>query len=146
MARARMFGATVRCIARHYGLSPSRVHSIVADVLVLSPRPKRPRKSRERPGRWLHFFRLKSQARDLRKRGYSYREIAERLGLSHGCVYNAARMVKIAELRGRAWLTHHQGRPKAWKRELLAGAAGSPPWDTGGTLPAKKPQLSTIAR
>lgn len=120
IVRARMFGGTIRGIAKSCGLSPSRVHAIVAGVLVLFPRPKRQRKSRARPGRWLKFFRLRSEARALRKLGYSYHEIAERLGISHGCVYNAARMVKIAELQGRAWLSHEEGRPRAWKRDLLA--------------------------
>ena len=120
MVRARMFGMTIRNIAKHFGLSRSRAHAIVAGVLILFPAPKRPRKSRQRPGRWLRFFQLRSQARDLRKHGYSYREIAERLGISHGCAYNAARMVKIAELHGRAWLTHQRGRPREWKRELLS--------------------------
>lgn len=117
---SRIMGATITAIARGYGLSRSHVHRIVADVLILRSWPKRPRKSRARPDRWLNFNRLKCAARALRKRGYSYREIGEHLGISHGCAYNAARMVKIAELRGRAWLSHEEGRPRAWKRELLA--------------------------
>lgn len=42
------------------------------------------------------------------------------LGISHGCAYNAARMVRIASLEGRAWLSHEEGQPRSWKRELLA--------------------------
>jgi DNA invertase Pin-like site-specific DNA recombinase len=117
---SRMMGATITALATGYGLSRSHVHRIVAGVPILLSRPKRPRKSRARPERWLRFFQLRSRARDLRKRGYSYREISDRLGISHGCAYNAARMVKIAELRGRAWLSHEEGRPRSWQRELLA--------------------------
>lgn len=29
-------------------------------------------------------------------------------------------MVKTASLEGRAWLSHEEGRPQAWKREMLA--------------------------
>lgn len=93
---SRMMGATITALATAYGLSRTHVHRIVAGVPVCISRPKRPRKSRERPGRWLRFFRLRSEARDLRKLGYSYHEIAERLGISHGCAFNAARMVRIA--------------------------------------------------
>ncbi len=116
---SRMMGATITALANEYGLSRSHVHRIVAGVLILLPRPKRPRKARTNPARWLRFFDLKCRARALRRLGYSYHQIAERLGISHGCAFNAARMVRIAELHGRAWLSHEQGRPRAWKRELL---------------------------
>jgi hypothetical protein len=118
---SRMRGATITGLANGTGLSRTHVHRIVAGVPILQPRPKRPRKSRERPDRWLRFFDLKCKARALRKLGYSYHEIADRLGISHGCAFNAARMVKVfTELRGRAWLSHKEGRPRAWKRELLS--------------------------
>lgn len=117
---SRMMGATITALATGYGLSRSHVHRIVAGVPILISRPKRPPKSRARPGRFLHFLRLKNEARSLRRLGLSYSEIAERLGISRGCAFNAARMVRIAELRGRAWLSHEQGRPRAWKRELLS--------------------------
>jgi AraC-like DNA-binding protein len=119
---SRILGATITALATGYGLSRSHVHRIVAGVPILLSVPKRPRKNRAKPDRWLKFYRLKCDARDLRKRGYSYREIADRLSISHGCAYDAARMVKITELRGRAWLSHEEGRPRAWKRELLASA------------------------
>lgn len=116
---SRMMGATIVALATGYGLSRRHIHRIVAGVPILRSVPKRPRKSRRRPERWLRFFELRSQARDLRKRGYSYHQIAAMLGISHGCAFNAARMVKIAHLEGRAWLSHEEGRPRAWKRELL---------------------------
>ena len=56
---------------------------------------------------------------DLRKRGYSYREIAERTGLSRSATHNYARLVKITELRGNAWLSLIDGRPKEWKKRLM---------------------------
>lgn len=124
---SRMMGATITALATEYRLSRSHVHRIVAGVPVLISRPKRPRKSRARPERWLRFFQLRSQARDLRKRGYSYRQIAAMLGISHGCAYNAARMVRITRLEGRAWLSHEEGRPRSWKRELLAQHCPGPP-------------------
>lgn len=117
---SRMLGATITALAAGYGLSRSHIHRIVVGVPIFVSRPKRPRKSRVRPGRWLKFHRLKCDARDLRRLGLSYSEIAERLGISRGCAFNAARMVRIVELRGRAWLSHEQGRPRAWKRDLLA--------------------------
>lgn len=117
---SRMMGATLRTLATGYELSLTHVHRIVAGVPILISRPKRPRKSRARPERWLRFFQLRSRARDLRKRGYSYHQIAAMLGISHGCAFNAAHMVKIARLEGRAWLSHEEGRPRSWKRELLA--------------------------
>jgi hypothetical protein len=118
---SRMMGATISALAIGTGLSRTHVHRIVAGVPVFISRPKRPRKSRARPARWLHFFEMRLRALDLRKLGYSYSEIADRLGISRGCAFNAARMVKVfAELRGRAWLSHEEGRPRAWKRELLA--------------------------
>jgi hypothetical protein len=58
----------------------------------------------------------------LVEEGLSEVVIAERLGISRGCAFNAARMVKITKLEGRAWLSHEEGRPRAWKRELLARA------------------------
>lgn len=116
---SRMMGATITALATGYGLSRSHVHRIVAGVPILIPRKKRPPKPRTNPARWLRFFDLKCRARDLRRLGYSYHQIAERLGISHGCAFNAARMARIAELHGRAWLSHEQGRPRAWKRELL---------------------------
>lgn len=36
----RAYGATIRQIARHVGLSKSRVHEIVADVAIVPPRPE----------------------------------------------------------------------------------------------------------
>lgn len=120
---SRMMGATITALATEYRLSRSHVHRIVAGVPIFVTRPKRPRKSRQRPGRWLKFHRLKCEARSLRRLGLSYTEIAERLGISRGCAFNAARMVRIAELHGRAWLSHEEGRPRAWKRELLARAS-----------------------
>lgn len=96
------------------------MHRIVAGVPVLISRPKRPRKPRHNPARWLRFHRLKCEARNLRRLGLSYTEISERLGISRGCAFNAARLVRIVELQGRAWLSHEEGRPRAWKRELLA--------------------------
>ena len=127
MVRDRIMGATLRALAAGYGLSLTHVRRIVAGVPILISRPKRPRKSRARPERSMRFFQLRSRARDLRKRGYSYREIAERLGISHGCAYNAARMVRITRLEGRAWLSHEEGRPRSWKRELLAQHRPGPP-------------------
>lgn len=127
MVKARMFGATIRNIARHFNLSRTHAHAIVAGVLMLRRPERRPRKSRARPERALHFLRLRCEARELRRLGYSYREIAERLGISCGLAFNAAHMVRIAELRGRAWLSHREGRPKAWKRELLARSRTRPP-------------------
>lgn len=118
---SRMMGATITALAVGSGLSRTHVHRIVAGVPVLQPRRRPRRKSRARPDRWLRFFDLKCRARDLRKLGYSYSEIADQLGISRGCAFNAARMVKVfAELRGRAWLSHEQGRSRAWKRELLS--------------------------
>ncbi len=127
IAQARMLGGTFRGIARRFHLSPRHVHRIAGDVAVLFSRPKRPPKSRARPERWQRFFRLKCDARDLRKLGYSYREIAERLGISPSLAFKAARMVKIAELHGRAWLSPREGRPKVWKRELLTRSCTRPP-------------------
>lgn len=127
IVRARLFGGTIRGIAAGFGLSPSLVHAIVAGVHPIITKPKRPRKSRQRLGRWLRFNDLKRDARSLRMRGYSYREIAEQMGISHGCAYNAAHYVRIIDLHGRAWLSHEEGRPKAWKRELLAQHRPGPP-------------------
>jgi DNA invertase Pin-like site-specific DNA recombinase len=117
---ARLTGATLAELATGFGLSRTHVHRIVAGVPVFVWRSRRSRKSRERPDRCLRCHRLRGDARALRRVGFSYREIAERLGISRGCVFNAARMVNIAELQGRAWLSHEEGRPRAWKRALLA--------------------------
>ncbi len=135
---SRMMGATITALAAGYGLSRSHVHRIVAGVPIFISRPKRPRKSRERPARWLRFHRLKCEARSLRRLGLSYTEIAERLGISRGCAFNAARMVRIAELQGRAWLSHEEGRPRAWKRELLT-RAGPPVMPLAGGLASGLP-------
>ena len=42
MAKARMMGATLRSIARAFGLSAGRVHCLVGDVLILVRRPRPP--------------------------------------------------------------------------------------------------------
>lgn len=125
MVRDRMMGASLRALASGYGLSLTHVRRIVAGVPILKSRPKRPRKSRARPERWFRFFQLRSRARDLRKRGYSYRQIAAMLGVSRSFAFDVARMVRITSLEGRAWLSHAEGRPRFWKRELLA-RTGSP--------------------
>ena len=121
MATARMMGATLRSIARAFGLSVGRVHAIVGDVLILHRRPnyRPPAKSSARPERAAHFRKLRSMALDLRKRGYSYRQIAEQTGLSRSAAHNYARRVKITELRGNARLSLTDGRPKEWKKHLM---------------------------
>ena len=40
MAYERLRGATVRAIAKRFGLSKSRVHQIVADVEIIGPPPR----------------------------------------------------------------------------------------------------------
>lgn len=122
---SRILGATIRSLANAYGLSRTHVHRIVAGVPVLRSIPNRRRKPRRDPTRLLRFHHLKCEARSLRRLGLSYTEIAERLGISRGCAFSAARMVRIAELQGRAWLSHEEGRPRAWKRELLARRAAA---------------------
>jgi DNA invertase Pin-like site-specific DNA recombinase len=91
-------------------------------VLIRRPRPSA--KSRARPERAEHFRKLRSLALDLRKRGYSYREIAKRTGLSRSATHNYARKVKIAELQGSAWLGLSEVRPKEWKKLLMAQTSG----------------------
>ena len=113
---ARMVGATITELATSFGLSRTHVHRIVAGVPVFVWRPRRPRKSRERPGRWLRFHRLKGDARALRRLGLSYTEIAERLGISRGCAFNAARMA----LHGDG--THHVSLDKVIKTMRETGA------------------------
>lgn len=120
MATARMMGATLRSIALAFGLSVGRVHGIVGDVLILHRRPSHrpPAKSRARPERAAHYRKLRSLAMDLRKLGYSYRQIAEQTGLSRSAAHNYARRVNITELRGNAWLSLTDGRPTEWKKRL----------------------------
>ena len=121
MAAARMMGATLMGIARAFGLSVGRVHAIVGNVLILYRRPncRPPAKSRAMPERAAHFRKLRWMALDLRKLGYSYRQIAEQTGLSRSAAHNYARRVKITELRGNAWLSLADGRPKEWKKRLM---------------------------
>lgn len=116
----RMFGATFERLAAAYGLSKTHVFRIAGGVPIFVTRPRPPPKSRKRPERAMHFARLRAQARELRKRGFSYRQIEEQTGLSRAAAYAAARLVKITGLEGRAWLSHESGRPRAWMRELLA--------------------------
>lgn len=115
--RARMFGASLRKIARAYGLSLSHVQRITAGVLVIITTPKRPRKSRKRPERQQCYFELRQQAYTLRKRGFSYRQIAKAVGCSHGFAHLVAKPVKITKLEGNAWLSR-EGRPKAWVKSV----------------------------
>lgn len=118
----RSGGKSLRALASRYGLSVTHVQRIVIGVPIFAR--KRPRQARkpppERSDHWLRWFQLRNRARELRKRGYSYRQIATMLGISKSCAFEAACMVKITSLEGRAWLSHADGRPRAWKRELLA--------------------------
>lgn len=119
MRGLRTLGADIAELATRYGLSKSRVHQIVAGVDVLIPRPKPTPKSRRRPERAEKFRQLRTIAVDLRKRGYSYRQIALQVGVGVSTAYNWTNRVLVRSLEGSAWLDR-TGRPKAWRKSLPA--------------------------
>lgn len=119
----RILGASLRELAKRHGLSKARVRQIVVGVSVLVSRPRPPAKSRKRPERAEHFRRLRMLAVDLRKRGYSYRQIAARLGVATSSAHVWARRVRIVSLDGGAW-RDGSGRPKEWRKALLAAPSG----------------------
>lgn len=117
----RILGATLAELAGRHGLSITRVHQICSGIQILVARPRPHPKPRTRPERAENFRRLRMAAVDLRKRGFSYREIARRVGASIGAVYAWSSRVRIYSLEGSAWLDL-TGRPKAWLETLYAKA------------------------
>lgn len=121
MFKDRMMGISLNDLARRYGLSRSHVHRIVSGIPVVVQRPRPTKKSRKRPEREMRFMAAKFQALELRRRGFSYREIAERTGTSHGFAHKHTRRCIIRQLEGNAWQGgQDRGRPKEWKRSLMA--------------------------
>ena len=123
----RMMGLSLSDLARRYGLSHSCVHRIVSGIHAIVQRPRPDKKSRKRPEREMRFLAAKFQALELRRRGFSYREIAERTGTSHGFAHKHTRRCIIRQLEGNAWQGgQDRGRPREWKRSLMAQPQNQP--------------------
>ena len=108
MRRDRMMGDPIRLIAKNYGLHVWNTHRIVAGVTIHFRRSKKPAKPKKETGRAERMGKLRSQAMDLRKRGYSYRQIAAMTGISRATAHTCARVVKVAALEGNARLPREE--------------------------------------
>lgn len=123
----RICGSSIAELATKFGLSETRVRQIAGRAQPLIPKRRPPPKLRARPARAERFRLLKLAAVDLRKRGFSYRQIASRVGISVATAYASTHRVKIFSLEGRAWKSHAEGRPKEWKRSLARPRECMPP-------------------
>lgn len=117
----RMLGASLGVLARKYALSKTHVRRIVQGVPVVVRPPPKPRKATPKPDGAANFWKHYAETMALRKRGFSYRQIAERVGISRTTAHGYACCVKIVSLEGGAWLGR-AGRPKAWKLALMNNA------------------------
>lgn len=113
-------------IARRFGLKVATVKRICWRVYPIVPMPKRARPPGAR--RLAHLAaqqrrrereQLAQQAHALRVRGYSFREIAARLGVPRNTAWRWAHDAPVCRTEGSAWPSP-AGRPAQWLEAIRA--------------------------